>query len=260
MKTFHDERSDIAWTSCGDPSRPPLIMLHSLAMDREMWTSQTIELFGADHHLVLCDLPGHGDSPLNGSSTMEAIADRIADLLGTIAAESFSVVGVSLGGCVAQALAIRHPGRVRALGLVDTTSAYHDPDAWSARARKAHNEGFPSLAGFQASRWFTEGFRARESQQITRLLGIFERTRIDDYEAICATMGQFDATDQLSGISCPTSVVVGVDDYATPIAHARILAEKIPNASLSVVDRASHLAILEQPRVVFDALAAVLQR
>ena len=260
MKTFRDARSDIAWTSYGDPSRPPLIMLHSLAMDRTMWTSETIDLFGTDHHLVLCDLPGHGDSPLNGSATMEAIADRIADLLRSIAAERFSVVGVSLGGCVAQALTIRHPDRVRALGLVDTTSSYHDPDAWSARARKARDDGFASLAGFQASRWFTEAFRTREPHQITRLLSIFERTRIDDYEVICAAMGQFDATDRLPEISCPTSVVVGVDDYATPVAHAQILAEKIPGASLTVVEAASHLAILEQPRAVFDALAAALRR
>ena len=258
MNDFYDSNADIAGTWHGSGSGTPVVLLHSLAMDRRMWTPSVLELFSAQRRLVVCDIPGHGASPLAGSETIEAIADRVVTMMDGLGLDTANIVGVSMGGCIAQAIAIHHGDRVHGLALVDTTSDYGDPAAWEKRARVARNDGFAAMAEFQASRWFSDGFRASQPEQIDRLLDIFSGMDIDSYESICRAMGAVALSGSLGSISAPTAVVVGDGDYATPVSHAEVLAALIPNATLHVIAGSSHLTVLERPEEVFQAIEPVL--
>lgn len=236
----------------------PLVLLHSLALSHAMWTPSIARLFGSGHELVALDLPGHGGSPLGQTRTIEQMAERVDAALDDLGVAEPVVVGVSMGGAVAQALATRRRGPLRGLGLVDTTSGYGDSAAWRERAEKARASGLDSLARFQADRWFGDGFRDTHPEEVERVLGLFRRMDLDAYEHVCAAMGAFDLWGAIATIDCPTHVVVGANDYATPPQHARRLAATIPGAGLTVLEGHRHLAILESPEEVHAALAPIL--
>jgi len=252
--------SGLAYTTHGNPDGTPLVLLHSLALDHSVW-DRFLPFVVDAHTVVTCDLPGHGQSPLRDELSIEGMADEVAELIEQVAdGASARVVGMSMGGCVALALAQRHPSRVRALGLVDTT-AWYGPDApqtWEGRAVKARDEGLGSLAGFQLDRWFTRSFRSEHPKVGEALLDVFRANDLDSYVASCRAMGAFDLRPGLKDISAPTVVAVGEQDMATPPDFARVIAAEVPGAELHVLAGCAHLSAVERPHDVATALGRVL--
>jgi pimeloyl-ACP methyl ester carboxylesterase len=116
---------------------PPLVLVHSLGMDRTFWDAVATPL--TDTTTVLTyDCRGHGvsDKP-EGSYLVEQFADDLADLVDHFNWHRVVVAGASMGGCVALATAAAYPDRVAGLGLFDTTAGYHAPDTWEERAAAA---------------------------------------------------------------------------------------------------------------------------
>ncbi|MCU1477421.1 MAG: alpha/beta hydrolase [Subtercola sp.] len=256
MSDFFDTDAQLAGSVTGSGS--PVLLLHSLALSRAMWTPEIIELFSAHHQLITVDLPGHGESPIGDSATIEDMAERVALMLENRGVSRTTVVGASMGGCVSQALAIGHPNLVVALGLVDTTSSYHDPESWATRAETARVKGFAAMAEFQGTRWFTPEFRQSQPEQFERLMKIFTQMDLDAYAVVCHAMGAVDLTARLPEITAQTAIVVGAEDRATPPGHSEILATGIAGASFTVLLHASHLGIIERPREVFAALRHIM--
>lgn len=232
-----------------------IVLLHSLALDRSVWEGLIPHLQG-DFEILAIDLPGHGKSSEFSGDTIEELADQVADLVQEQGMGPSIVIGLSLGGCVAQALAIRHPGLVEGLGLLDTTCWYGEdaPSAWEERAQRARRDGFDSLAGFQLARWFTADFLESNPDVGERLLDVFRGTDIDSYMAACRVMGKMDLRDLVSGISVPTSVIVGAEDPATTPAHSEELHRRIPGATLYVIPDCSHLSAVEKPGEIAELL------
>lgn len=236
---------------------PTTVLLHSLALDRSIWREFAPLLPGT---VVTVDLPGHGSAPEGDPTTVESMADGVAALVTSLGRGPVVLVGMSLGGSVAQAMTIRHPDLVAALGLVDTT-AWYGPDAprtWAARAKQARQRGLDSLAEFQLDRWFTPAFREARPEVGEELLGIFRRNRLADYVASCTALGAMDLRADLPNIHVPTAVVVGDQDGATPPSHARALASAIATAELTVLENCKHLSALERPADVLRALTPIL--
>ncbi len=236
-----------------------VVLLHSLAMDASIWR-EFAGLLPAAATVLAPDLPGHGAAPQGDPSSVESMADGVADWMTSIGTGPVTLIGMSLGGSVAQALTIRHPDLVGRLGLVDTTAWYGPgaPAAWAERASQAREKGLDSLAGFQLDRWFTDEFRQRRPEQGEALLDIFRRNRLEDYVASCTALGAMDLRDGLGKIAVPTAVVVGELDGATPPSHARALADAISGAQLTVLPACKHLSAVERPADVIAALAPIL--
>lgn len=236
-----------------------VVLLHSLALDRSVWKPLVAPL--AEHRtVVLVDLRGHGASPRDTGFTIEDMADDVACTLDELGRERTAVVGMSMGGCVAQAFATRYRDRVDALGLIDTT-AWYGPDApraWEDRAQKARESGMRSLSRFQLDRWFSDAFLADNAELGERLLDVFAANDLDCYVSACRALGVADLRDAITGLDVPTVVIVGEHDPATPPEHAADLQARIPGAALHVVPGAKHLTPLEQPDVVARLLLDVL--
>jgi 3-oxoadipate enol-lactonase len=233
-----------------------IVLLHSLALDRSVWDGLLPHLLPR-FSVVALDLPNHGTSPSLPETTIETMADAVRPLVDEEAPGGAVVIGLSLGGCVAQALAIRHPEVVRALGLVDTTCWYGETAAadWEGRAQKAAQEGFDALAEFQLARWFSPGFGAAHPEVGQRLLDVFRGNDIDSYVATCRAMGAMDLREDLTSISVPTSIVVGANDPATPPQDAEMMRVLIAGAGMHVIPDCSHLSAVERP----DAIARLLE-
>jgi 3-oxoadipate enol-lactonase len=193
-----------------------------LGLDRTNW-SDVIARLPETVAVASVDVRGHGLST-NGTSplTLETAAADIAHVIREAGWQSAIVVGCSMGGCIAQAVAAYHREIVEGLVLIDTT-AWYGPDApatWAGRAVKAESEGFAALLPFQRERWFSPAFLEERPDVLQHCVDVFLKNDIVTYKAACAMLGQADLRAHLPKIGVPTAVVVGEEDYATPPAMA----------------------------------------
>ena len=247
----------LSGTTSASQGVPPIVLMQSLGLDRTLW-QPLVPRPREIATVVLVDLPGHGRSCRITETSIEEMAGELDRFLDDHGIDGVIAVGLSLGGCVAQAFAIRHPDRTRALALCDTTSWYgpEGPKNWADRAKQARDMGLGSLADFQLARWFTDEFRVANAEMCDELLDVFRANDLSSYGATCVAMGEFNATGELGKIAVPTTVIVGEADFATPPAHAEVIAKGIPGARLRIIEEALHLTPAEAP----DAFVEELER
>jgi 3-oxoadipate enol-lactonase len=248
--TESPERSDALHLEATGEGPPTVLLLHSLALDSTIW-SDIVPLISGFCRVLRCDLPGHGWSREVPVSSVEAMADAIADALRARGEGPIVVWGMSLGGNVAQSLTARHPELVAALGLADTTAWYGEDASvkWAERAEVARSRGMAALSDFQLARWFSRDFLDQNPGVAQRLLDVFAANDVDAYVRTCHAMGVQDLRQATSTITVPTMVLVGELDPATPLPHAEDLHARISGSSLEVVPGASHLSPLERPEL-----------
>jgi 3-oxoadipate enol-lactonase len=239
-----------------DDGRPRLVLIHSLGMDRFFWQRVTPAL-ARDAAVLVYDCRGHGasDKP-KGPYRVEQFADDLAELMDHVRWPSAIIAGASMGGCITLAFAQRHPARAIALGLIDTTAWYNAADKWEERASTATTAGLKAMIDFQVSRWFTDGFRQAHSDVVKDSVERFLANDAAAYAETCRMLGACNVTAALAGISVPAAIVVGEEDYATPVAMAETLHRGIKGSTLTILRNARHLTPLESP----ERVAAELRR
>jgi 3-oxoadipate enol-lactonase len=237
-----------------------VVLVHSLAMDRTFW--QPVADLLTDASVLTYDCRGHGasDKPA-GPYTVDLFAQDLSDLLDHVGWPTALVAGASMGGCISIAFAAAYPKRVAGLGLFDTTAWYgaEAPKQWAERADQAVEKGIASLVGFQTTRWFGDAFRASHPDVVKQCVDVFLRNDLKAYAETCRMLGAADKRSALAGFTMPTAVVVGEEDYATPLAMAEALHRDIAGSSLTVLHGARHLTPLEEPERVAAALEGLLR-
>ena len=244
------------------PGAPRIVLIHSLALDGSIWDGVASQLDG-QAEILTYDCRGHGRSGQKAVSfTAELFARDLAELLDHIGWQAAAVAGCSMGGCAAQALAGLYPGRVSALGLIDTTAWYgpNAPTTWRERGAAARSKGLAAMTDFQATRWFGDRFRATHPEVVQETNRIFLSTDIDCYVATCTLLGDADLRRYLPALRIPVAVVVGDEDYATPVAMARQLHEAIPGSTLTILPGARHLTPIECPQEIAEQILALFRR
>jgi 3-oxoadipate enol-lactonase len=226
-------------------------------MDRAFWRP-VVERIAGRASVLTFDCRGHGasDKPA-GPYTVELFADDLADLMDSVGWDKAAIAGASMGGCVSLAFAARYPQRTAGLGLIDTTACYDAMPAWIERGNKAKQEGLSSLIGFQVTRWFGDAFRESHKDVVQESVDTFLRNDVAAYSETCRMLGACDLRHALSGIRTPTAVIVGEEDYATPVNMAQELHAGIAGSTLTVLKGARHLTPLEQPDTIADALLRI---
>ena len=260
-------------------SGDPLLLVMGLAADSAAWLFQVPD-FARHYRTIVFDNRGVGRSAKPpGPYTIHEMADDTAGLLDVLGIARAHVVGVSMGGMIAQELALRHPERVRGLVLACT---YPEPDAEVERQRQFSMAQFGAtvtadgemridltaldpMLFFQhlLPRVFNQAFI---DQELPKLMQLFSGALQYGFsmEAIlgqvAAVMGHR-ATDRLHQIKARTLVITGDADLLIPPANSRVLAEHIPNARLVTIPGGSHGFNFETPerfnREVLDFLAGV---
>jgi 3-oxoadipate enol-lactonase len=229
-------------------------------MDRTFW--QPVADLLTDASVLTYDCRGHGasDKPA-GPYTVDLFAQDLSDLLDHVGWPTALVAGASMGGCISIAFAAAYPKRVAGLGLFDTTAWYgaEAPKQWAERADQAVEKGIASLVGFQTTRWFGDAFRASHPDVVKQCVDVFLRNDLKAYAETCRMLGAADKRSALAGFTMPTAVVVGEEDYATPLAMAEALHRDIAGSSLTVLHGARHLTPLEEPERVAAALEGLLR-
>jgi 3-oxoadipate enol-lactonase len=240
-------------------SGPALLFCHGFTTTGAFWREQ-VEPFSATHRVVVPDLPGHGRSasPPWRSYTIDAFADDLALVFRTLQLRDAVLVGLSMGGTVAQRFALRHPHLLRGLVLVGATPHGLGPDVQVDNVLRAIEHAGVAAAsqaviersfGSAASRELVDFARA----EVVQTPAFVARAAIESLNAA-------DSRAQLARIHVPTLVVCGEEDAITPPAESRALAAGIPNAQLELIATAAHFPMLEQPARFNAVLRDFLRR
>jgi pimeloyl-ACP methyl ester carboxylesterase len=242
----------------------PVVLIHGFPVDHRMWLAAAAAL-PPSHPVLAVDLPGTPghERPLPAPS-IEASAAYVADALTEAGVTRAVVVGMSMGGYVALALAERHPELVAALGLVDTKSTADTPEARANRLRiadEADATGSVAPVRPMATSLLGETTRAARPALSDQIAGWIEDQSPEGVAwSQRAMAARPDRTDVLRGFDGPVVVVVGDEDGVTPLAAAEHMVDASPDAHLVVVQHAGHMAAFEQPDAVAAAIADLAQR
>jgi 3-oxoadipate enol-lactonase len=246
----------------GDPA---VMMVHGFPFRSSMWEPQIPVVVGAGRRVVAPDLPGFGasDVPADRSSySIDRYADLVAALAGDLGLGRVVLVGLSMGGYIALAVARRHPALLAGLVLADTRP---DPDTPEGRAARTEQQA--KVAGSGQVAPLVDGLLdrvlaaggARHAEVRAKLGEMMRATAPAGWVGALEAMKQrSDQTDLLPQIAVPTLVVVGEGDALVPFEVAEGMAKAIPGARLEVVPGAGHVASLEDPEVFNRALTAFL--
>ena len=228
---------------------PAVVLLHPLALSGQVWDEFGERL--SEHFTVISpDARGHGRSGWDGApfSTTE-LAEDLGALLDALGVDTAHLVGMSMGGGTAMTFAGLHPERVGRMVLADTT-AWYGPNAvevWEERARRALLTPRVRQVSFQADRWFTEMFRAKQPTKLQLVVRRFLATDSRVHAEASRAMGGLDARELLPAVTAPTLVLTGVEDYATPPEMGHYLADHLQDGRAVILPSLRHLSLIERP-------------
>ena len=234
------------------PGRPLLVFSNSLGTDARIWDAVVSEL-AADYGILTYDQRGHGLSDTGQSpASMPDLAEDLVALMDHLGIVDAVLVGVSVGGMIAQQLAARRPDLVTALVLCDTAHRIGDASFWETRIAAVRAAGITSIADAILERWFTPGYRRSDNADYRAYRNMLCRQSPDGYADICRAISKTDLERSTAQLQLPVLCVVGDTDGSTPPALVKSLADLIPGAQYLVIDDAGHLPCIEQPRVLAE--------
>jgi 3-oxoadipate enol-lactonase len=241
---------------------PWLVLAHSLAADVSMW-GQQVPALARRFKVVRFDVRGHGGSEAPpGAYSLDMLATDALGLCDALGIDKAHWIGLSMGGMIAQAFALAHPGRVASLVLADTTSRY-PPEVWplwQQRIATAETQGLEPLVQPTLERWFTAAFRAAHPERVLPIAAAIRATPVAGYVGCSHAIPKIDFTARLREIRCPTLVIVGAEDPGTPVAMAREIHDHLPGSELVIIPDAAHLSNVEQPEAFNRALDTFYER
>jgi 3-oxoadipate enol-lactonase len=220
-----------------------IIFIPALGTTREMWKPQ-IPYFERDYTLVLYDPAGHEASAASQAGlSLATLADDLARLADRVGARRPHVVGISMGGMIAQECAIKHRERVQSLVLVCTTPSYPEESRRQIeqRAQTAEREGMAPLVEPTLERWFTAEFRAAHRDTVAWVRHMLTTADPHAYAAAARAVSQVNTTDRLHTIAAPTLVLTAEFDRSMPPDAATLLTDHIPDARHKAIADAAHL-------------------
>lgn len=229
----------------------PLVFLHAFPLNRRMWDEQAQAL--SSHFRVLTiDLRGHGesDAPL-WRYTLDQAADDVIGLLDHLSIQQAVFVGLSMGGYILFALYRRYADRVRGLVLSNTRAQADTIEGKEGRfqmAQTAYKNGPSAIADIMIPKLLSPATIQTKPELVGRVRSMIEGNQISGIAGDLMAMAERrDSLSLLGQITCPTQIIVGELDLPTPPSDAKLIADRIPEARLTIIPGAAHLSNLEQP-------------
>jgi len=239
----------------------PIVLVHGFPLDRRLWAGVAADL-AKDHRVISIDLPGFGKSTLGTGFTIQSLGDGIAELANKLQLNKFALAGLSMGGYVVEAFASRHQPLLSGLVLVDTKAEADNPQQKQGRDKMielVRTAGSKAVADDMLGKMLSPETIRTSPQVVRDLRSMMEAVPPKTIEtALAAMRDRSEYLSLLPKLTVPLLIIVGQDDVIAPPALAEAMQKAAPKSKLAVIPAAGHLAPLEQPKAVADALRQFL--
>ncbi|MBJ3762432.1 3-oxoadipate enol-lactonase [Maribius pontilimi] len=236
----------VNYEESGQPDGAPIVFVNSLGTDLRLWDA-ILPLLPAGLRIIRYDKRGHGlsDCPHMPYSMGALISDaeRLLDHLGV---RDCLLVGLSIGGMIAQGLAVKRPDQVRALVLSNTGAKIGTPEIWKTRIEDMKIGGIEVLADAVMQRWFPATFRA--SDEVVKWRHMLTRTPLHGYGGCSAAIAHSDFFASTATLRLPALGIAGSEDASTPPDLVRETMALIPGSDFQLIRGSGHLPCVDAPK------------
>lgn len=241
---------------------PAVVLIHGVGADLHSWDAIAARL--CPHFRVLrMDLRGHGRS--GRISGPHALGDFVADVLDTMDACGVAradIVGFSLGGMIAQAIALDHPSRAERLALISAVCGRNAEERRKVRGRLEllKTKGIEAIIGAAEDRWFTDEFRRDHPDKVALRMQQLCANDPESYKSAYTVFSTGDLGDRIAGIRHKTLVATGENDIGSNTRMARFMHAAIPGSQLVILPKLRHSVLVEAPDTIAEMLLEFLKR
>lgn len=228
----------------------PVALLHPVGLCLEFWDG-VVAALEPHCRLIVPDLRGHGDSDVPpGPFSLDDMADDTIELLRAVAGGPAVVVGCSMGGMVAQAIALRAPEILAGFVCANTGHTRNPQGRATMEARAvAAARGIPGVLDTTLSRWFSETVRLRRPELVLRAQNWLLETDPVVHSWAWRAIRDLEHGDRMKSVQVPGLCIAAADDQSTAPAALQALADALPHATYREMAATGHLAPLEQPEL-----------
>ena len=229
----------------GDQAGPAIVFANSLGTDLRLW-DKVVPLLPRGLRVIRFDKRGHGlsDCPPGPYKMGELVTDA-ERLLDRLAVRECLFVGLSIGGMIAQGLAVKRHDLVRAMVLSNTAAKIGTAELWADRIRGVETGGIESLADAVMERWFSAAFRRTPELAIWR--NMLVRQPAAGYAGCSHAIAGTDFYTTTAALRLPTLGIAGSEDGSTPPDLVRETVDLVPGSKFHLIRRAGHLPPVEAP-------------
>ncbi len=234
----------------------PVTLVHGVGSNLESW-DRVARRLTPEYLVIRMDLRGHGRSDrITRACALEAFVSDLVGVLDEAGIQRTDLVGFSLGGMIAQSLALARPKRVHRLALISAVAGRTPEERrkLSERARKVREHGVGSVLDAADRRWFTDGFRKQHPEQVKKRLEELLENDPASYAEAYRVFAESDVGDRIHQIRHRTLVVTGEHDVGSSPRMARFMHQRIGGAKLVILSDLKHSVLVEAPDTIADLL------
>lgn len=236
----------------GTRTGPAIVFSNSLGSTLHIW-DDVIARLPSGLHIVRYDMRGHGKSQVpDGPYSMGQLVSDAGAVCDAYDVSDALFVGLSVGGMVAQGLAVKRPDLIRALVLSNTAAKIGNPQFWQDRINLVTSAGMAAAAQEIIPRWFGRDYL--KTPLAAEWAGKLQDISATGYTGVCAAIAGTDFYTPTSGLRIPALGIAGSEDGSTPADLVRETVDLIPGSQFRLIRRVGHLPCVEKP----DAFAAHL--
>jgi 3-oxoadipate enol-lactonase len=243
-----------------EATKPATVLIHGVGADGSSW-DEIVPALTQRFTVIRLDLRGHGRSGnVNGALALDDFARDVVDVMTAAGVPRAHVVGFSLGGMIAQALALDYAARVNRLVLLSAVAGRTGQERARVRERLEilRTQGIAAITGAAQDRWFTAGFIERHPELVRQRMEQLQRNHAPSYAAAYTVFSTSDLGERLHAIRRPTLVATGEHDAGSNTRMAQFMHSQIPGAQLRILPELKHSVLVEAPDTIAEMLLEFL--
>lgn len=242
---------------CREGEGPPLMLVHGVGASLASWNG-VVESLSESFEILRLDLRGHGKSAhIEGSYSIDAFAEDVLKVMDEAGIARMHLAGFSLGGLIAQKLAVDWPERFDRIVILSAVAGRtpEEREKVVARLGMIQEGGIKAITGAAQDRWFTKEFGHRHPDVIENRIAELKAVHLSSYLEAYRVFGTTELVDTLHEIESPTLVMTGEFDQGSNVRMAETMHRLIPNSDLRILPGLKHSVLVEAP----DLIAGHLQ-
>ncbi|HBZ44300.1 MAG TPA: 3-oxoadipate enol-lactonase [Maritimibacter sp.] len=243
----------------GPNDAPTVLFANSLGTDFRLWDG-VVDRLPDTLRIIRYDKRGHGlTTAPDGPYFMGDLVKDAGRLLDHLAAKDVVVVGLSIGGFIAQGLAAERLDIVRAMVLSNTAAKIGTHQMWDERVAQVRAKGVEALADATMERWFSKAFRAENPDTVGAFRNMMTRQPLEGYAGCAAAIGESDLYESTARLKLPTLGIAGSEDGSTPPDMVRETTDLVAGSKFHLIRGSGHLPCVDNPDTYADVLVGFLK-